>query len=294
MPALAFALLCLFWGSTWIALKLGLQVLPPVLFAGLRFAVAGGVLVGWLLLARRNWPLPRAAMRAALVPATLMIAVNYGLMAWGVARVDTGVAAILNLGTIPIAILVFAVAHGQERLSARAVAAVLFGLAGLAAMFGPTRGESGEQALPALLGGLAIVVGAACYGWGSVISKAALAGQSVIGVAAFQMALGGGLLLLASAALEAPDGAAAGRLGAPAAWGTLVYLIGVGSLLGFTVYLWLLERWPASRVANYAFVAPVVAALLGWALLDERLSLHEWAAAALLLFGAWLSMTARR
>jgi len=287
--------MCLFWGSTWIALKLGVQVLPPVMFAGLRFLLAGAVLVAWVGISTRAWPLNLAAMRAVTVPALLMIALNYGLLVWGLQHVSSGLAALLNLGTMPIAMLGWAIAFRQERATFRGVGALLLGVAGLALLFGPriAAEPTGWLEGDVIAGMGAIIVGATAYALGTVLGRPRSAGLPVVALAAWQMLAGGIALAMVSLAFE-PLGASAWRgLAQPAAWGSLLYLVVVGSLLGFTVYLWLLQRWPASRVANYAFISPIIAVALGWLIFDERITALEWAAAGLLLAGAYLSLGRR-
>lgn len=289
----AFGLMCLFWGSTWIALKLGVQVLPPVMFAGLRFLLAGALLAFWVGATTRTWPLPAKAMRSLFIPALLMIALNYGLMAWGLQHVSSGLAALLNLGTMPIAMLGWAVLFGQERVTRRAGFALALGVTGLIVLFGPRIATQPEELFDgeAVAGMLAIIVGASLYALGSVLGRPRGTGLPVVPVAAWQMLAGGIALVLASLVLE-PIGVEAWQgLAQPAAWGSLLYLVAAGSLAGFTVYLWLMQRWPASRVANYAFISPIFAVILGWLVFAERIAPLEWAAAVLLLAGAYLSLS---
>lgn len=291
----AFALMCLFWGSTWIALKLGVQVLPPVMFAGLRFVLAGALLALWVGVTSRTWPLQAKAMGGLFMPAMLMIAINYGLMAWGLQHVSSGLAALLNLGTMPIAMLGWAVLFGQERATRRAGLALALGVGGLIVLFGPRIATDPAEIFDAevVAGMLAIIVGASLYALGSVLGRPRGAGLPVVPVAAWQMLAGGIALVLASLVLE-PIGIEAWKgLAEPAAWGSLLYLVAAGSLAGFTVYLWLMQRWPASRVANYAFISPIFAVILGWLVFAEHIAPLEWVAAVLLLAGAYLSLSRR-
>jgi drug/metabolite transporter (DMT)-like permease len=139
----------------------------------------------------------------------------------------------------------------------------------------------------------AIVVGAVAYAAGSILGTGRAADGSVAAVAAWQMLVGGGALVAVALAVEPVGPALDGGLRTPAGWASLGYLAGVGSLVGFTVYLWLLRRWPASRVAAYAFVSPVVAVVLGAVLLGETLFPHQGVAALLLLGGAALALGSR-
>jgi drug/metabolite transporter (DMT)-like permease len=275
LTPLLFALLCLVWGSTWLSLKIGVATVQPLTFAATRFLLAALPLLGWAAYRGRLRLSP-----ATVAPgAVLMIAVNYGLMAWGMVRVASGVASVINLATVPTATLVLAVAHGQARWSSAALAAVVTGGVGLALMFGPHFGaaESG--------GMIAIALGAVAYAWGGILTKR-LPPADPIALAGWQ-SLGGGVLL----AIAAPfDHATLTALASPLALANLGFLV-AGACIGGSVYLMLLARWDAARVSTYAFVCPLIALAEGAALAGDAPSRTELGAAALLLFATGFSLT---
>ncbi|MFO1060079.1 MAG: EamA family transporter [Dongiaceae bacterium] len=277
-PAL-FALLCLVWGSTWLSLKLGVMAVPPLTFVAARFLLAAVPLLGWAA-----WRGRLAVPAATVAPgAVLMTAVNYGLMGWGVARVPSGVAALVNLSTVPAATLLLAVAYRQVRWSARAAASLACGGTGLALLLAPGGGA------PIAIGGAAIAAGAACYAWGGVLTKQRPAADPVA-LAGWQSLAGGILLAAAALALE-PRGMAA--LAAPAALANLGFLALFGSVIGGSVYLALLARWSAPRLASYAFVCPLVALAEGALLAGAVPRPAELGAALLLLLATALGLAAR-
>ncbi len=243
--AMLFGLLCLAWGSTWLALKTGVATVPPLTFAAARFLLAALPLLGWAA-ARRRLRVPLATV---LPGAVLMIAANYGLMAWGAVRVPAGLAAAVNLGTVPLATLLLGVAHGQSRWSAAVLGAVLAGAAGLLLLLATGTASSGAVGVAAIAGG------AAAYAWGTVLTKGRPAADPVA-LAGWQ-ALAGGALLAAAAAISEP--VALAPLAAAPALLSLAILVLAGSVLGGAAYLALLARWDAGRVAAYAFVCPVIA-----------------------------------
>jgi drug/metabolite transporter (DMT)-like permease len=276
---LLFALLCLVWGSTWLALKRGVGTVPPLTYAAARFLLASLPLLGWAAL-RGRLQVPAATV----VPgAGLMIAVNYGLMSWGITRVTGGVAAVINLATMPAAALVLGVVHGQTRWSLSAVAGVSAGAAGLLMLFGPRFGttEAGGMA--------AIALGAVAWAWGALLTKRRPAADPVA-LAGWQ-SLAGGMLLAIAAPFVEPVGLA--PLFTPAALGNLAFLVVAGSVVGGAAYLTLLARWDAARASAYAFVCPLIA-LAEEAILEGALPTRaERHAAALLMVATLLSLSAR-
>lgn len=268
--ALLFALLCLIWGSTWLSLEVGIALVPPLLFSALRFLLAGLVLLG---LAAGRGRL-RVGFTTVVPAAVLMIAVNYGLMAWGMTRVSSGVAAVTNLSMVPMATLVLSVAYGWTGWSVGAAASLVAGAAGLCLLLGPDFGTAGTA------GVTAIAIGAACYAWGAILIKQQPVADPVT-LAAWQCLLGGAILGAAALLTEPFDAGTLAAAGAAAALGNLVFLASA-SVIGGTVYLMLLARWEASRVAAYAYVCPLIALGEG-ALLDARLPTRAELAAVLLL-----------
>ncbi|GGE99823.1 O-acetylserine/cysteine export protein [Aliidongia dinghuensis] len=273
----AFALLCLAWGGTWLPLKHGVAHLPPLLFVGSRFLAGGLVLWLW---AGRAAPPPRSALWPGAV---LMVAANYGLMAWGAGRVPSGLAAMVNFATVPLAVLLLA----GRRPSPGQTAALALGLAGLA-LLAWSAGRTMGGAAPAGLG--AIALGAACYGLGTLRMKAAAAIGSPIRVAAWHSLAGGALLLMLSAATEPWDRAVWAQILDPAALASWALLVVLGTVIGFSLYLVLLGRWSAAAVASYAYVCPVVALALGALVDGERPGPSEIAACLVLMAAAALAI----
>ena len=276
---IGFALLCLCWGATWLPLKHGVAQVPPLLFVASRF-LAGG-LVLWLA---GGCPRP-PGLRLLATGAVLMIAANYGLMAWGAGRVPSGLAATVNFATVPLAVLIFA---GRRPRPAQ-VAALTLGAAGLALL--DLTSDPRLGAAPAGLG--AIALGAACYGLGTVLMKALPATLSPVGMAAWHSLVGGALLLGLSALLEPWSAEVWDRFLAPAALANWALLVLLSTIVGFTLYLALLRRWSATSVASYAYVCPVIALALGVAIDGERPAPAQWAASLILIGAAALALISR-
>ncbi len=262
----AFAAVYIFWGSTYLAIRFTLETIPPFLFAGVRFVVAGALLYAW---AARRAPRPTAVhWRSALVVGALLLLGGNGGVVWAQQRVPSGLAALL-VATEPLWIVILATAMGRERLNAAGLIGVIMGFAGVALLVGPQRFAGGEPV--DLLGAVVIVLAALAWAFGSLYSREAPQPVSQSLSSAMSMLAGGTLLLLA--ALLAGD---FGRL-EPNAISlksalAFVYLIIFGSLVAFSCYLWIMKAATPARASTYAFVNPVIAVVLGWLLAGEVLS----------------------
>lgn len=285
---LLFAFLCLFWGSTWIAIKTGVTALPPLFFAGTRFLAAGILLFAWLRLTHRTMPISLRQSLPLVPGAFLMITANYGLMAWGMQLVSSGLSAVINLALIPLAMFVFSVLYGQEGIRATKVAGLGLGIAGVVMLFYPSIAASSVDST--VLGMTAIAVGASCYSWGSVINKRMGVQHPPLVTSAVQSLYGGLILTAASLVMEPVDAGLWSAFTRPAVLASWGFLVVCGSLMAFTIYLVLLGKWNATRVANYAFICPVIA-LIESAVIDQELITGMQAFASLLMLGgAWVAM----
>ncbi len=263
------------WGSTFIALAVAVRDLPPFLAMALRHLVAGVVLLAISLPRgdRAGDRIRRPQVLAAFVFGGLLFVTGHGALAWAQQTVPAGVAALL-VGTIPIWMALFdRVAFGR-RLPGSAYAGFVVGLAGLAFLVDPFGSGSVDRK-----GALIIVASAMCWAIGSLYSRGApLPGRPL--VSAGLASLCGGILLAVYALATGELGEARWTLDASLA---LAYLVVVGSLVGFTTYVWLLRVAPISRIATYAYVNPIVAVVLGWLLLDEDITLRMVVAGAAVL-----------
>jgi len=284
---LAFGAMCVFWGLTWIAMKIGVTAVPPILFAGTRFLVAGLVLCAWSAL-REGRVLPASGDVPRLLATTaLVIVATYSLLFWGVQYVSTGLAAIVNQAVMPLAMFLISVAHGEDRFSGRQALAVSMGLVGLVFLLGPKAMADGHGET---LGLLAIVTAALVYAWGSVLSRPLLRRYSPVHIGALTMTLGGAVLVLLSLVVERPDRATFARLvefDVLVAW---AYLVVFGSLVGFTIFLRLVRDWGAARTGMFAFVVPIVAVLAGMVVFRERFGPGEMVGMAVLFAATWVAL----
>jgi drug/metabolite transporter (DMT)-like permease len=283
-----FIALCVIWGSTWIALKAGLAVVPPLFFAGTRFLAAGAMLLAALRLRGGNLSVSKAHIARVAAVTLLMIALPYGLLFWGTKFVSSGLSAVLDLALMPVCLLGFGALFGEHRITLPRAAGIALGVSGLAVLFVPQI-LSGHNAggSAALWGSAAIVASAIVYALGSVLARPLLSRYSPLLIAGITM-LGGGILLLATSALTEPD-ATQGAWGA-VVWTSWLFLVLFGSLVAYTIYLELVRLWGNARTGAYAFVCPIVAVVLGVMIFGEHVAPTEAAGIAIMLTGAWLTL----
>jgi len=265
--AAVFVVMCLIWGSTWLAIKVGLGTLPPLTFAGLRFVIAASVLfLGCALAGIPVLPRERSDWGFLLGTGLLAFTINHGLLFWGEQHVSSGLAAVLQ-ATIPCFGLLLA--HGRlpgENLTAQKLGGTLLGLAGVAAIFWHQLSASG---LMAFWGSAGIVVGAATVAYANILVKQHGSHLPAASMAAWQMAFG--LVPLLGLGLLR-EGNPFQLTWTPVSVACLFYLALVGSALAFVLFYWLMRRMPATKSMTIALITPGVAVLLGWLALNEPLS----------------------
>lgn len=258
----AFIALYLVWGSTYLAIRIGVESWPPLLMAGVRFVIAGSLLYGFLRW--RGVPAPTwAQWRAAGAIGFLLLSCgNGGVTLAEHAGVASGVAA-LAVATVPLFTLLFGLLFGH-RNSRLEWAGIFLGLAGI----GLLNLGSNLQASP--VGAALILFAAAAWAFGSVWSKNLPLPQGAMASAA-EMLVGGAALLIGSAL----SGERLTQMPTAAGWGALAYLIFFGSIVAFSSYMYLLKHVRPAAATSYAYVNPVVAVLLGIAFAGERIGAEE-------------------
>ena len=276
---LAFAVIYFVWGSTYLAIRIGVLEMPPFLMAGIRFFVAGAAMLVWMSVSGTRFPTWREWKGATLLGA-LMFLLDYACLFWAEQRIPSGVAALI-LATIPLCITVMEIAflHSQA-LSIRLAGGLALGLLGVAVLANPWA-SLGEAPLDRR-GVIALLV--ACVGWsvGTIVTKRMALPASKAMSAAAQMFTGGVMLLVLAAGSGEFRRFHANSV-SMVAWCSLIYLIVAGSIVAFTAYVWLLEYESPTRVGTYAYVNPVVAVILGGALAGERIGARTLSGMALIL-----------
>lgn len=279
----AFAAVYLVWGSTYMGIRYAIETLPPFLMAGTRFVIAGLVLMTWARLRGAAWPTGLQWRTALVVGLCLLLGGNGGVV-WAEQRVPSSLAALI-VAAVPLStVLLDWLRPGGTRPSGTTMLGLGIGLFGVAVLVNPGAHDA-SRIDP--WGALALLGATVSWAAGSIYSRRAVPGAlapSPLMASGAYMLMGGLGLLVASAVLREP---AALRLEAVSLRSVLAlgYLIVFGSLVGFTAYTWLLRNTTSAQATTYAYVNPVVAIVIGWAIGGEVLTLRTGIAAAIILSG---------
>jgi drug/metabolite transporter (DMT)-like permease len=266
--ALCLGALYLIWGSTYLAIRFAIETLPPLLMAGSRFVIAGGILYTWSRVRGSGKP-GGALWKTAAASGTLMLLGGNGAVVWAEQFVPSGLVALL-IATVPLwLVLQDWVSARGARPSPGVVFGLLWGFGGVAILV--TGSEIGRAGPSDLLGGVLVLAGAGCWAAGSLIARYGPRPASAAQGNGMQM-LAGGFALLVAGILRGEPATFQPTSVSLASGLALAYLIVFGSLVAFSSYIWLLRNTTPAIASTYAYVNPIVALLLGWALADEPLS----------------------
>ena len=288
-PLAAWAAVCFFWGTTYLAIRVGLETLPPILFGGLRFLTAGAVLfVIVRVCTGARLPKGREWFDQALI-GLMLLGLGNGLVVWAEQWVPSGLAALL-VAMSPFWVMgLERVLREGERLKGRAVVGLLIGFAGLALLFAPNLFGTNALGANFLWGMLALQAACASWSIGSVYSKHHPTGVAPLMGAAIQMLLAGGTLVL----IGTFSGEWSGLHFNGRSLTAFAYLIVFGSVVAYGSYTYAIQKLPLSLVSTYSYINPVIAVLLGWMILGEQLGWRVITAMLVILAGVMLVKTGR-
>jgi drug/metabolite transporter (DMT)-like permease len=273
----AYLLVCTVWGSTYLAIRIGVRDLPPLLFAGVRFMIAGALLGAIVVLMGDRLPRTVRDWRIHAVTGLFLLLGGNAVVVWAEQFVESGPASVF-VAAVPLWAAFFDVVipGGEGVFTWRVGVGLALGFLGSALLAGVTPGELLSADLK---GPIALTLASASWALGTVYSKRNRTETSPFSGAAVQMFTGGGVIALLGLIL-----------GEAGAWrwtgsgvGALAYLVVFGSIVGFTAYGYALRHASATIVGTYAYINPVVAVLVGWLILDERVTLRTFAAMGLIL-----------
>lgn len=285
---LSFAAVYLLWGSTYLAIRVGIESFPPFLLAGVRHLSVGLMFYPVFRHVSQERPTP-AQWGTCFVTGSLLLAVGNGTVSWAEQLVPSGVAALLVATVSLWMVLVDWLRPGGHRPAGRVLAGLLLGFAGMALLVGPKHLGDSERISP--VGALALFGASLAWAVGSIYSRHhPLPASAMLGVAMQTLSGGSVLCLVALASGETRHFHLSDVT--VRSWLALLYLIVLGSALGFSAYVYILKHSTAPRVATYAFVNPVVALLLGWFLAAEPLSTRTVLASGITLTAVLLVITA--
>src|SRR6266550_4199165 len=273
---LALGTVYIVWGSTYLAIAIAVQTLPPLLYAGLRFALAGILLAGWLAFRGVDLRVSRRELAGAATVGILLLTIANGLVVTAERTVPSGVAALI-VASIPLCIVIYRLVAG-ERVGRDLLAGVLLGLVGVAILVVP----GGVNGTIDPVGALTLFGATLSWALGTFLSPRLSTPRNALVSTAYQM-IAGGVVLIVVAPLTgelAHVDPATISVRSLIAFG---YLVVFGSLIAYSAYTWLLQNAPVSLVSTYAFVNPVVAVVLGALILAEAITLNVLIGAAVIV-----------
>ncbi|MFQ5877958.1 MAG: EamA family transporter [Acidobacteriota bacterium] len=277
---LNFASVYIFWGSTYLAMRYGVQDMPPALLAGTRFAIAGGLLFTWLRW--RRVPLPPARLLGPIaVTGLLLLAGGNWMVTVSVQTVPSGMAAVIIANVPFFMVAIEALRRDGERITPLVAAGLVVGFLGMLILMWPKITALGSRGWEAAPGEIALLAANVSWAFGSIYSKHRVRGVAPLMAVALEMLIAGAALLLIGTLLgEAPRYQVTRRSATAVGW-----LIVAGSLFGYSSYIWLLGHVPAAKVSTYAYVNPVIAIVLGWLFLGEAVGARMAVGTAVILGG---------
>ena len=285
----AFAAVYLIWGSTFLAIRYAIETMPPLLMAGVRFLIAGAMLYAWAAV-RENARPTRAHWVGTAIVGGLLLAGGNGAVSWSEQFVPSGLAALVVANT-PLWMVLFEWGRpGGDRPTVPVLGGIALGFLGLVLLVGPGNLLGGDAVDPR--SAVVLLVGTLAWAAGSIYSRSIDLPRSPRLSTGMQMLAGGALLIVIGLMIGEGPRVNIEAISLKSAL-ALVYLIVFGAIVGFTAYIWLLTVSTAARVSTYAYVNPVVALVLGWALADEPLTARTLVAAAVILGGVALITIAR-
>ena len=289
MVILAFGLVYLFWGSTYLGIDIAVQSIPPALMCAVRFSIAGVVMLAvCALTGRKVWYSPKQIALAAVVGLLLLMGGNLTL-SWAELVVPSGLAALI-VAITPLWFLVLdSLLLGDHHISGRGKVGLALGILGLFVLFYPQLTSSTALSRKGFWASVSLIGGSFSWALGSVLSKRWQSGVDVFSGTAWQVTaagVGNFILALAWGDLSRVVWTARGIA-------ATMYLVVCGSWIGYTAYIWLLEHVPTSKVSTYAYVNPVVAVFLGWLVLHERVDRFILAGSAIVILSVVLVTSAK-
>lgn len=266
---LAFALVYVFWGSTYLAIRIAVEQIPPALMAGTRFLIAGIIMLAYCAMRGKRVVLTANEAIRLFVIGVLLLTGSNVVLAWAEQWVPTGLAALL-ISITPIWFLVLEtfVFPGEHHVSPRALLGIALGIVGIGVLIWPELSHTSSIGRRELVGCFVLLGASLSWAIGSVLSKRWKLAVDAFTATGWEMTFAGMVNVLVGVAL----GGLHHAVWSPRGLSAIIYLVIFGSWVGFTAYVWLLEHVPTTKVTTYAYVNPVVAVFLGWLVLDERVT----------------------
>jgi drug/metabolite transporter (DMT)-like permease len=276
---IAFALVYVLWGSTYLAIGIAVEHVPPPMMGAARFLVAGAAMLLWRKLSGNSISISMQEFMRLTVIGVLLLVTSNVVLAWAEQMIPTGLAALL-VAIVPLWFLLLErMSHKGERFSSRAVVGIVTGLIGVGVLMWPKLRVGFAIGHREIFGMLLVMSASISWATGSIFSKRWHVRVDPYGASGWEMLMAGVVNLLVGGALGEFSRTHWDR---PAVL-AVIYLIIAGSWIGFTAYIWLLKNVPTSKVATYAYVNPIVAVFLGWLVLHEKMDRWMFAGSVVII-----------
>lgn len=276
----ALITLYIVWGSTYLGIKVAIETIPPFFHAGIRFLVSGLIILAWQKAAKQEMPTRKQWVSTAIIGTLLLLGGN-GLVAWAEQFIPSGIAALI-IATVPLSLVIMeALRPGGIKPTWQAIVGLVIGFIGIFILAGPSE-ISGSQSNLDPFGVAALLTATVLWALGSIYSKTADLPKASMVTTGAEMLMGSIGLFIVSLLTGELNGWDPSGVSTRSIIG-VVYLIFIGSIIGFGSYIWLLQNAPISLVATYAYVNPIVAVLLGYFFGNEALEPRTWIAAAIII-----------
>ena len=282
---LAYLCVCIFWGSTYLAIRIGVSEFPPALFAGFRFLIAGALMVGFAKFKGLEFPKKAIDIKKISLVGVLLLAGGNGLVVWAEQWVHSGIAC-LFVATVPLYMATIEMLlPGRKKLSLKGWIGLIIGFSGVILLVFTNSGSGSID----LKGLILLLCGPLLWSAGSVFSKSFKAAGSLVPQIGIQMLAGGLLLTIVGLSIGEAEKISLTIKGV----GAILYLALFGSVLAYSCYIYILQKWPASKAGTYAYVNPPVALLLGSVVLGEPFTIQIVLSSFVILTGVFLVQTAK-
>ncbi|MCC6186681.1 MAG: EamA family transporter, partial [Chitinophagaceae bacterium] len=279
---IAYAFICIIWGTTYLAIRVAVQHYPPFLMAGFRQVVSGIIMFIIALAINKNADLSKRNIIQQGTIGFLLITVGNGLVTWAEQYIQSGIAALI-CSTMPISAVIINIIRGNEKLQARVILGMFIGFSGVALIFMDSLHQNNTTNQTLFIIGI-IALFTATFGWalGSILNKKNAQAKNGFFNSGLQIFIGGALMFLISPFVDNYEGLVVWNKEGMSA---VVYLIIFGSVLAYAAYMYALKVLPVGFVTSYAYINPLVAVLLGSLMLNEALNVNTLAAFALIIIG---------
>jgi drug/metabolite transporter (DMT)-like permease len=282
---IAYAFICIIWGTTYLAIRVAVLHYPPYLMAGTRQVLSGLVLVAIALMINRQVDLSRKNIMQQAIIGFLLITMGNGLVTWAEQYIQSGIAALI-CSTMPISAVLINIVNGKERLNLRVILGMLLGFSGVAVVFHESLNQqaSGDNQI-FIIGIIALFVATFSWALGSLFNKRNVDAKNSLFNAGLQVIIGGSFMFIISPFVDHYEHLV---LWNEEGFWAVVYLIVFGSVLAYAAYMYALKVLPVGFVTSYAYVNPLVAVLLGSWMLDESLNMYTILAFVMIIMGIFI------